>query len=320
MHSHAHAHEHGHHHRHHGGAGDRLKWSLAVTALFVIVEIFAGVRAHSLALLSDAGHNATDAVALFLSWFGVYLQGKPANEIKTFGYHRAGVLAAFVNAITLLALSAWIGYESVMRLRSPEHVDQTIMLAVAAAALVMNGGIMLSLHSASKDDINIRSAFVHMLGDALGSVAIMAGALVIRYTGWERADPALSIVLAALIVWTAWDIVRESLNILLEGLPRGIDLRHVGEAMKSVAGVLDVHDLHIWSLGSSTHALSCHVLIEDVPPSASDGVLRGLNQVLAGRYHIFHTTVQFEHVNCAISETGCAIPVSAEEREHGHQH
>lgn len=320
MHTHAHAHEHGHHHHHHGGAGDRLKWSLAVTALFVVFEIFAGVRAHSLALLSDAGHNFTDAVALFLSWFGVYLQGKPANEIKTYGYHRAGVLAAFVNAITLLALSAWIGYESILRLRNPEHVDQTIMLAVAAAALVMNGGIMLSLHAASKNDINIRSAFVHMLGDALGSVAIMAGALVIRYTGWERADPVLSMVLAALIIWTAWDIVRESLNILLEGLPRGIDLRHVGEAMKSVAGVLDVHDLHIWSLGSSTHALSCHVLIEDVPPSSSDGILRGLNQMLAGRYHIFHTTVQFEHVSCAISETGCAIPVSAEEREHGHRH
>ena len=318
MHTHAHAHDHGHHHHHHGGTGDRLKWSLAVTALFVVIEIAAGLRAHSLALLSDAGHNFTDAVALFLSWFGVYLQNKPADEIKTYGYHRAGVLAAFVNAITLLALSAWIGYESFMRLRSPEHVNQTIMLAVAAVALLMNGGIMLSLRAASKDDINVRSAFVHMLGDALGSVAIMAGALVIRYTGWERADPVLSLVLAALIVWTAWDIVRESLNILLEGLPRGIDLRHVGGAMKGVNGVLDVHDLHIWSLGSSTHALSCHVLIEDVPPSTSDAILRGLNQVLAERYSIFHTTVQFEHVSCAISETGCAIPVSADDREHGH--
>lgn len=320
MHTHAHDHSHHHHHHHHGGTGNRLKWSLAITALFVVVEIFAGFRAHSLALLSDAGHNFTDAVALFLSWFGVFLQNKPADETKTYGYHRAGVLSAFVNAITLLALSAWIGYESVLRLRSPGHVDQTIMLAVAALALVMNGGIMLSLRAASKDDINVRSAFIHMLGDALGSVAIMAGALVIRYTGWERADPILSIVLAGLIVWTAWDIVRESLNILLEGLPRGIDLRQVAAAMKTVGGVLDVHDLHIWSLGSSTHALSCHVLIEDVPLSESDCVLRGLNKLLSDRYRIFHTTVQFEHVSCAISENGCAIPVSAKDIQHGHQH
>ena len=319
MHSHAHAHDHGpHHHHHHAGTGSRLKWSLAVTSLFVLIEIAAGFRAHSLALLSDAGHNFTDAVALFLSWFGFYLQAKPANEIKTYGYHRAGVLAAFVNALTLLALSAWILYESVQRLRQPEPVDQTIMLAISAVALAMNGGIMFSLRAASKDDINVRSAFIHMLGDAVGSAAIMAGALVIRFTGWLQVDPILSIILSVLIVWTAWDIVRESLNILLEGLPRGIDLRLVGEAMKSVAGVLDVHDLHIWSLGSSTHALSCHVLIEDVPPSASDAILRGVNRLLADQYRIFHTTVQFEHVSCAISETGCAIPVSGEEPHHHH--
>ncbi|HEX3879967.1 MAG TPA: cation diffusion facilitator family transporter, partial [Bryobacteraceae bacterium] len=281
-------------------------------------EIVAGFRAHSLALLSDAGHNFTDALALFLSWFCFYLQRKPADETKTFGYHRAGVLAAFVNAITLVALSAWMVYESILRLQRPETVDQTIMLAIAALALLMNGGIMLSLHAASKDDINVRSAFVHMLGDALGSVAIMAGALIIRFTGFERVDPILSIVLACLIVWTAWDIIRESLNILLEGLPRGIDLNQVGAAMRGVGGVLNVHDLHIWSLGSSTHALSCHVLIEDVPPSASDIILRNLNHILADRYRIFHTTVQFEHVSCSISESGCAIPVSAGSHSHHH--
>jgi cobalt-zinc-cadmium efflux system protein len=313
---HSHSHAHGHHHHHHGGTGSRLKWSLAVTVIFVGVEVYAGFRSGSLALLSDAGHNFTDALALFLSWFCFYLQTKPADETKTFGYHRAGVLAAFVNAITLVALSAWILYESVVRLRNPQPVQESVMLVIAALALLMNGGIMLSLRSASKSDINVRSAFVHMLGDALGSIAIMAGALIIRFTGWVRADPILSIVIAGLIVWTAWDIIRESLNILLEGLPRGIDLNHVGASMKDVAGVLGVHDLHIWSLGSSVHALSCHVLIEDVPPSTSDGILRRLNHLLADRYRIFHTTVQFEHVSCAISESGCAIPVSAEEHHH----
>ena len=292
---------------------------MGVTFLFVILEVVAGLRAHSLSLLSDAGHNFTDAGALLLASIGYYLQGKPADEIKTYGYHRAGVLSAFVNALTLIGLSGWIFYESAVRLRNPEPVHETVMLVVAAAGLALNAGIMLALRSASKHDINVRGAFIHMLGDAVGSVAIIAGAIAIRYTGWVQVDPILSIVIGLLVVWSAWDITRESLNILLEGLPRGIHLRDVAASMRTVNGVLDVHDLHIWSLGSSTHALSCHVLIEDVPPSASDCILRRLNQVLEDRFHISHTTVQFEHVSCGISETGCAIPVHVHDAE-GHQH
>jgi cobalt-zinc-cadmium efflux system protein len=191
------------------------------------------------------------------------------------------------------------------------------MMVVAALGLVLNGGIMWALRPASRYDLNLRGAFVHMLGDALGSVAILAGAIVIRYTGWERVDPALSILIAILIVWTAWDIIREALNILLEGLPRGIHFHDVTSAMRAVEGVLDVHDLHIWSLGSNTHALSCHVQIADVPPSASDATLQRLNTMLAERFHISHTTVQFEHASCAISESGCAIPAQMEGHE-GH--
>jgi cobalt-zinc-cadmium efflux system protein len=288
------------------------------TTLFVVVEVLAGLKAHSLALLSDAGHNFTDALALGLAWIGFYLQSKPADETKTYGYHRASVLSAFVNALTLVALSVWILYESVLRLRDPEPVQEIIMMAVAALGLAVNGGIMLALRAASRNDLNIRSAFVHMLGDALGSIAIVAGALVIRYTGWVRVDPLLSMAIALLIVWTAWDIIRESLNILLEGLPRGIQLADVTAAMSGVEGVLGVHDLHIWSLGSQTHALSCHVRIEDVPLSASDVILQRLNGLLEARFGISHTTVQFEHTSCAISETGCAIPVH--ERHHHHEH
>ena len=311
---------HSHRHSHRMPTGSVLCWSLAATLVFVVVEAVAGIRAHSLALVSDAGHNFTDGLALVLAAIGFYLQGKPANEIKTYGYHRAGVLAAFVNALVLVALAAWIFYESVLRLREPQAVHEGVMLAVAAVALLLNGGIMLALRRASQHDLNIRSAFVHMLGDALGSIAIIAGAAAIRYTGWERVDPALSLLIGGLIVWTARDIIRESLNILLEGLPKGIRLQDVTSSMRTVDGVLDVHDLHIWSLGSSTHALSCHVLIEDVPPSASDAILQRLNGMLADRFHIFHTTVQFEHVSCAISETGCAIPVHDHGREeHRHQ-
>ena len=313
---------HSHDHGHGESTGSVLRWSLLATFAFVVVEVVAGVRAHSLALVSDAGHNFTDALALLLAWIGFYLQSKPADETKTYGYHRAGVLAAFVNALTLGVLAAWILYESVLRLGHPQVVNETVMLVVAGLGLVLNGGIMLALRRASRGDLNIRGAFVHMLGDALGSLAIMAGAVAIRYTGWVQVDPALSILIALLVVWTAVDIIRESLNILLEGLPRGIRLVDVASAMKSAEGVLDVHDLHIWSLGSSAHALSCHVLIEDVPPSASDVILRRLNGVLNEKFHIAHTTVQFEHVSCAISETGCAIPVKAEEHHshEGHHH
>lgn len=303
-------HSHGHHHHHHhdGATGRTLGWSAAATVVFVAIEVGAGFSAHSLALLSDAGHNFTDALALLLAWFGFYLQSRPADETRTYGYHRAGVLCAFVNALTLVALSAWIIYEAITRLQQPEEVSAGIMLVVAAIGLVLNGGVMLALRQASRHDINVRSAFLHMLGDALGSAAIIGGAIAIHYTGWVRLDPALSIVIAALVVWTAWDIIRESLNILLEGLPRGLRLGDVTSGMCEIEGVLDVHDLHIWSLGSSTHALSCHVLIDDVPPSASDAVLKRLNDMLSERFHIAHTTVQFEHASCAISETGCAIP------------
>lgn len=294
--------------------GKVLGWSLAATVLFVAVEAVAGLRAHSLALLSDAGHNFTDALALLLAGFGYHLQSRPADEEKTYGYHRAGVLAAFVNAITLLALALYIFYESYERLLNPRVVHEATMLAVAAAGLVVNLGIMWGLDAGRKHDLNVRAAFVHMLGDAVGSVGIVIGAVVIRYTGWQRIDPLLSIAIGLLIVWTAWDIVKESLNILLEGLPRGMRLGDVVRTIRAVEGVRDVHDLHVWSLGSSVHALSCHVLIDDLPPSSSEAILRCINEELERRLHIHHTTIQFEHACCAVSENGCRIPAAIPRR------
>lgn len=296
-----------------------MAWSLAATTLFVIIELTAGFVAHSLALISDAGHNATDALALALAWFAVFIQYKPADESRTYGYHRAGVLAAFVNAIVLIGLTVWMVYESVRRLLAPSAVNEALMIWVAAGGIVLNGGIMLGLRGAGSD-INIRGAFLHMLGDLLGVIAIIAGALVMRATGWMQIDPALSILISLLIVWTAWGITRESLNILLEGLPKGLDLREVVAAVQAVDGVMDVHDLHIWSLGSNSHALSCHMLIEDMPPSQSDHILHRVKHVLGDRFHIHHTTVQFEHASCAISGTGCVIPVDGGHGAHTHSH
>ena len=308
MHSHAHGH----------ASARVLGWSFAATSVFVAIELLSGLRAHSLALISDGFHNATDALSLLIAWFAVYLQAKPADESRTFGYHRAGVLAAFVNAIGLVLLSGWVIYESAIRFVHPTGVDQNVMMAVAAGGVVLNGGIMLGLRQSGSNDINIRSAFLHMLGDLLGVVAIMIGAMIIRYTGFTRIDPILSVLIAVLIIWTAWDITRESLNILLEGLPRGLELKQVVTAIRDVEGVLDVHDLHIWSIGSSAHALSCHVLIADMPPSKSDHILHRVKDVLADRFHVHHTTVQFEHMSCAISDTGCVIPVDAAHAHHHH--
>jgi cobalt-zinc-cadmium efflux system protein len=278
--------------------------SLALTAAFVVFEAWAGFRAGSLALLSDAGHNFTDALALLLAAIGFYLQSRPGDHVKTYGYQRAGVLAAFVNALTLAGLSSYIFWEGYQRLIHPQPVSESIMMTVAAFGLVMNLAIVWGL-GGHGSDLNIRAAWIHMLGDAASSAAIILGAIAIRYTGWLVIDPVLSMVIGAAIVWSAWDIIKESLNILLEGLPKGLKLSDVTGEMTRVTGVIEVHDLHIWSLGAEAHALSCHVLIEDMPPSASDTILREINQVLCDRYSIHHTTIQFEHVKCALAETPC---------------
>jgi cobalt-zinc-cadmium efflux system protein len=303
-----------HHHGHHHGTANILKWSFFATILFVAVEAFAGFHSGSLALVSDAGHNFTDALALVLAALGVYMQSKPADSVKTFGYHRAGVLTAFFNALTLVCISGFIFYEAWQRFVHPQPIEAWTMFWVAVAGLALNGGIMWSLHSEKDHDLNIRAAFVHMLGDAVSSVGIIAGSIAIHYTGFAVIDPILSVLIGILIVWTAWDIIQESLNVLLEGLPRGMELNEVTGAMRQIDGVIDVHDLHIWSLGSSAHALSCHVLIEDMPPSESTAILQRINEVLC-KYEINHTTVQFEHTKC---EAPCTIVVAHHEHEHHH--
>ncbi|HUG80027.1 MAG TPA: cation diffusion facilitator family transporter [Bryobacterales bacterium] len=294
MHSHAHT------------TGRKLQLSLWATVVFIIIEFAAGIKAQSLALLSDAGHNFTDALALGLAWFAFYVQAKPPSETKTFGYHRAGVLSAFVNALALVVLALWIFYESYERFLNPRVVDEDIMLVVAAAGLVVNVAIMWALHAESRDDINIRGAFMHMLGDALGSVGIIVGSIVITLTGSLWVDPLLSVLIGVLILWSGWDIIRESIHILLEGLPRGMKFDEVCGGLRSIDGVIDVHDMHIWSLSSNSHALSCHAVIEDIPPSASDAILHRMNHLLADRFAIHHTTIQFEHVECEHSGEICS--------------
>ncbi|HEX3892658.1 MAG TPA: cation diffusion facilitator family transporter [Terracidiphilus sp.] len=300
-----------------------LRFSLVATAVYVAVTFIAGLRAHSLALLSEAGHNVSDFLALLLSFAAVYFQSRPANDSKTFGYQRAGVLAAFVNAATLIVIAIWIGVEAIHRLSVPVTVQPKLMMTVAAAGVIMNGVIAALLWGVARD-VNLRSAFIHMAGDTLSTAAVIAGGLGILLTGQSWIDPALSLVIAALILWSSIGIVRETLNILLEGTPRGVSVTEIRSSMEAVEGVMNVHDLHVWCLGSHSSALSCHVTIADIPPSESACILVKLNHVLHEHFHISHTTVQFEHVGCHELE-GCVVPMeemagSAAHSHHGHAH
>ncbi|MFY9790056.1 MAG: cation diffusion facilitator family transporter [Candidatus Sulfotelmatobacter sp.] len=304
----------------HGGGGPKrvLKISLGVTLAYIALLVAAGIRAHSLALLSEAGHNLSDFLALLLSLVAVYLQSRPASSTKTYGYHRAGVLAALVNAVSLVAVAFFIFYEAFRRLQHPEHVQAAVMMWVAGAGVVMNGVIALLLYR-SGGDVNIRSALLHEIGDTLSTAAVIAGGWAILVTGNSWIDPALSCGIGALILWSAFGIVHETLNILLEGTPRGVKLESVEVAIRSIDGVNDVHDLHCWSIGSETRALSCHISIADIPPSVSERILRDVKECLHHNFRIVHTTIQFEHVECEVAH-GCVIPVGEGEERHHHTH
>jgi cobalt-zinc-cadmium efflux system protein len=283
-----------------------------------VLLIVAGIRAHSLALLSEAGHNLSDFLALLLSLVALYFQTRPANPTKTYGYQRAGVLAALVNASSLVGVSFFIFYEAFRRLQHPEQVHASVMMWVAGAGVVMNGAIALLLYR-SGGDVNIRSALLHEVGDTLSTAAVIAGGWVILVTGNYWIDSALSLGIGVLILWSGFGIVRETLNILLEGTPRGMKLDKIDSVIRSVEGVNDVHDLHVWSIGSETHALSCHISIEDIPPSVSERILRDVKERLLHDFRIHHTTIQFEHVICETAH-GCVIPVAQSPEEHSHHH
>ena len=304
-------------HVHSHGANERtsrvLRVSLGVTAAYIVLLVVAGIKAHSLALLSEAGHNLTDFVALLLSLLAVYLQSRPPSATHTYGYHRAGVLAALVNAGSLIIISFLIFYEGVKRIQQPQAVHAGTMMWVAAAGVIMNGAIALMLYRTDRD-VNIRSALLHEIGDTLSTAAVIGGGWAILGTGQNWIDPALSLAIGALILWSSFGIMRETLNILLEGTPRGMKLDRVEAAIRQIDGVNDVHDLHVWSIGSETSALSCHISIADIPPSVSERILRDVKDRLQHDFSINHTTIQFEHAVCEVAH-GCVIPV---QEEHSH--
>jgi cobalt-zinc-cadmium efflux system protein len=273
-----------------------VRIALAATLGLVATEFVAGALAHSLALVSDGWHNLTDVPTLLLSWIALYFERRPPDQRKTYGYQRAGVLAAFVNALILVCVALFLCYQGYERILRPQPVASGAMLIVGAVALVVNSGISWGLAS-GRSDLNLRAVFIHNLGDALSNLAIIAGAGLIRATGRTMIDPAIAFLISGMILWTAVGIITDSANILLESLPKGMSLERVATCMLGVAGVREVHDVHIWSLGSSDHALSCHVHILDMPTSESERIAHQIREVLAREFGIQHTTIQFEHTH-----------------------
>jgi cobalt-zinc-cadmium efflux system protein len=296
-HPHHHGHDHGHQHDHDHvrAAGKRgLKVVLVLTATFMVVEFIGGWLSNSLALMADAGHMLTDVAAIALSLFALWFAQKPATAAKTFGYLRLEILAALINGVTLSILALIIVFEAIRRFREPVAVEGTLMLVVATGGLLVNIAAAFILHRSAGHSLNVRGAYLHVLGDLLGSVGAITAAVVILLTGWMAADPLISIFVAALILFSSWKLVRESVDVLLEAVPSHIDSGRVRADIESIPGVLDVHDLHVWTVTSGFFAMSGHVVVPD--PARNQEILEEIQRRMREHFGIRHSTVQIEHV------------------------
>jgi len=326
---HGHSHQTGHHHsgalppdhahsdshaHHHGHTHPTLRpavlvWAIGATLLLVAAEVVGGIFGRSVALLNDAVHNLSDVPALGISWLAMRWAERPADTEKTYGYHRAGTLAAFTNAFVLVLLSLWLAYEAIQRLRAPVAVVESWMIWTSLAALAVNGGITLALVRGRRD-LNLRSIFIHNFGDALSNIAIIAGAVAIHMTGANWVDPLLGLAIGALVLWSSVGILRESAHILLEGRPREMHVEEVARAILTVEGVQEVHDLHIWSLGGGHNALSLHARIPDMHLDECERILFLIQEKAAKNFGIGHTTVQFERAGLPAT-SGYVMPEPA---------
>jgi cobalt-zinc-cadmium efflux system protein len=270
-----------------------LAGAVAATILLVAAELLGGYLGHSISLVSDALHNLSDIPTMLISWFALRWAARPADHERTFGYQRAGVLAAFTNAILLILVALFLFWEAFERFRHPVAVRESWMIGVSLLALAINGGITLALVR-SRRDINLRSLLLHNFGDAISNMGILSAAVAIRMTGAQWLDPAIGVAIAALVLWSTNGLLREAGNILLEGLPKGIRLESVARSILSIKGVQEVHDIHIWTIGTDLHALSCHVRIPDMHMDESEKILKSILERLEADFHITHTTIQFE--------------------------
>lgn len=291
---------HDHYHSHDDKSSiKRVQLALVLTGIFMVVEVVGGIISGSLALLADAGHMLTDTMALALAAFAFRVSSKPADTKRSYGYQRFQIIAAFVNGLSLLAIVGWILIEAVMRMINPPEVIGTTMLVVAAAGLVVNVVVFLILHSGDQENLNIRGAALHVLGDLLGSVAAIIAAFVIIKTGWMPIDPILSVLVAALILRSAWQLVRRSAHILLEGAPEWLNLADMqSKIIAAVPQVTEIHHVHVWGLTPQHPMLTMHVVLEEKPEDPT-ALVRSVKQVLKSKFGINHSTIEVELGDCA---------------------
>lgn len=289
--------------------------AMSITASFTVVELVGGLLSGSLALMSDAGHMFTDTLALALSIVAIRIAYRPPTEEQTYGFIRAEILAALANGAVLIVITMVILYEAVLRMIHPPSIEAPLMLAVAVAGLAANAAGVFVLHDKSKTSLNVRGAFLHMMSDLLSSVAVIVAALLILFFNLRIADPVLSMMISGIILWGAWKLVTQSTQILLESVPANIKLEDVRQSIRKVAGVVDVHDLHVWTLSSGLYALSAHLVVEDRPLSACSSVVAECEDMLADRFGISHTTFQLECETCA--EDACVFrPLNGSKHNH----
>jgi len=272
----------------------RLKFVIYITGITMIVEVIGGVISGSLALISDAGHMFTHAFALLISLVAIVLASKPADIQKTFGYYRIEIIAALFNSISLLFITCWIFYESYQRIIHPLPIKVTEMLIVSTAGLIVNIVSAIILVGVSKEDLNVRSAFIHMIGDTASSVGIILGAVIILYTGWTLIDPILSVLIGVVILIWAWNLARESLHILLEAVPRKVNVEKVKEEILKFEGVIEIADLHVWTITSNMYSLMAHIRVEDGRISERKILIEDINKMLDKKFDIVHTSLQLE--------------------------
>ncbi|HXL21194.1 MAG TPA: cation diffusion facilitator family transporter [Candidatus Dormibacteraeota bacterium] len=307
-------HTHGGHSHAHGHAGHShptlrpsvLAWAMVATLGLVVAEVVGGLLGRSVALLNDAVHNLSDVPALGISFLAMRWAQRPADNEKTYGYHRAGTLAAFTNSVCLVLLSVWLAWEAIDRLRSPVSVVESWMIWTSIAALAVNGGITLALVRGRKD-LNLRSILIHNFGDALSNIAIIVGAVVIHATGASWIDPILGLAIGLLVLWSSIGILRESSHILLEGRPRELSIEGVARALLTIEGIYEVHDLHIWSLGGSHIALSLHARVPDMHLDQCEALLLSIREKARKEFRIEHTTVQLERAGLP-AKSGYVMP------------
>jgi len=294
----------------HGMTGRKLRTAFALTAGILVIEVAGGLLSNSLALLSDAGHVLTDIVALGLAWYATAQAERPADARRTYGYHRTGILAALANAVTLILIVIGIAYEAWGRLAHPEPVAPLLMFAAALVGIAVNLYIGFGLRAEGGNNLNVRAAMLHVFGDVGASAGVILGGLVILVTGWQAADPLISLGIAVLIAKGAWDILRETTDILMEATPKQVNAAELVRDLLRVPGVHDVHDLHIWSLAGGMPVLSAHVQVaDDRALSACDALLGALTTVLHEQYRIAHSTLQLEWANCETPALYCRLPI-----------